>query len=177
MLFTRDKKTNSQLGNIMKASGWLILGYNAVTLMPYFYKVLSRASWIQQIAGSASAVVLILGIEAAAMTVMFEPNALLQTMERPRSLLNSHDPLLKNISAVASIAGVVGFCLVAGYVFWFDYNVNLAQMGAKGNTAGLPQFMQILATVFVIGSEVAFGCANIFNHADGQIQDVGARKV
>jgi hypothetical protein len=173
MLFTRDKKTNSQLGNIMKASGWLILGYNAVTLTPYFYKVLSGGNWIQQIFGSSSAVVLILGIEAAAMTVMFDPNALLQTMERPRALLGSHDPLLKNFSAAASIAGVIAFCLVAGYVFWFDYNVNLAQMGAKGNTAGLPQFIQILATVFVLGSEIAFGCANIFNHAE--VQD--ARKV
>jgi hypothetical protein len=161
----------------MKGAGWLILGYNAVTLLPYFYKVLSKANWIQQTCGSFAAVVLILGIEAAALTVLFDSNALLGTMERPRTLLNSHDPLLKNFSSVATIAGVIGFCVIAAYVFWFDYNVNLTQMGAKEFTPGLPQFIQILSAVFVLGSEVAFGCANVFNLCN-PIQDKpqGARQ-
>lgn len=166
MIFIRDRQTNTQLGNIMKAAGWLILGYNAVTLFPYFYKVLARASWIQQMFGSFAAVVLILGIEAAALTVLFDSNTLLATMERPRALLNSPDPLAKNFSSVATIMGVVGFCIVAAYVFWFDYNVNLEQMGVRGRTEGLSQFIQILSAVFVLGSEVAFGCANIFNLGD-----------
>ncbi|MBE9037005.1 hypothetical protein [aff. Roholtiella sp. LEGE 12411] len=163
MIFGRKASTDNKLAQIMEATGWGILAYNGLTLFPYFYKVLSQAGWIQQIIGSGTAVILILGIEAAAISVLFNPKVLLSAVERPRNLLNSPDPIVKNVSGVASLTGIIGFCLLAAYVFWFDYNVNLEQMGVTYKKAA--QFFQILATSFVLGSEVSFGCSNIFDAA------------
>lgn len=153
MLFKRNAEADSSLSQIMQKVGWVVLGYNAFTLFPYFYDMMDDADYWQRVFSSGVAIALMLGIESATMTVLFDPRVLVKMLDKPRV----SDKEAKGFTDIISLLGVCSFLLIASYTFWFDYQVNLIQIGKP-----TVMFLRILAGVFVVGAELAFGCANVF---------------
>jgi len=152
MIFKRNSEADNALFLFFNKVGWVVLFYNAYTLYPYFYDLLKAADYWQRIFASAVSVALILGIESSTMTVLSDPRVLIKVLEKPRV-----DKEVKQIFDVVSFMGIASFLLVASYTFWTDYQINLKQLGNPS-----VMFLKILCGVFVIGAELAFGCANIF---------------
>lgn len=160
MIFNRSTETDSQLSMWMTKAGWIFLGCNAITLCPFFWDLMSRANIYQRSVGTAASMALVVGIEAATLTVMFNPKVLLEVLDKPKALLNNPDKTVQQINGLFSFLGISFFFLVAAYVFYLDYDINLKQLGN-------PKIMisKILAAVFVLGFEICMGCANIFSSA------------
>lgn len=152
MIFKRGSEADSSLSAIMMKVGWVVIAYNGFTLFPYFYDLMIKAAFWQRVFSSSVAVALILGIESATMTVLFDPKVLVKILEKPKQ-----DKETKAFSDVVHMLGICGFLLIASYTFWFDYQVNLKQLGNPSI-----MFLKVLSAVFVIGAELAFGCANVF---------------
>jgi hypothetical protein len=77
---------------------------------------------------------------------------LVKLLEKPKV-----DKEVKQMFDMVSFLGIAAFLLIASYTFWTDYQINLKQLGNPSM-----MFLKVLCSVFVIGSELAFGCANIF---------------
>lgn len=157
MIFNRTGETDSQLAGWMTKAGWVFLGCNAITLCPFFWDLMSKANIYQRSVGTAASMALVIGIEAATLTVLFNPRVLLEVLDKPKALLNHSDKTVQQINGLFSFLGISFFFLVAAYVFYLDYDINLKQLGN-------PNLMiaKILAAVFVLGFEICMGCANIF---------------
>jgi hypothetical protein len=160
MIFNRTGETDSQLAGWMTKAGWVFLGCNAITLCPFFWDLMSKANIYQRSVGTAASMALVIGIEAATLTVLFNPRVLLEVLDKPKALLNNPDKTVQQINGLFSFLGISFFFLVAAYVFYLDYDINLKQLGN-------PNLMiaKILAAVFVLGFEICMGCANIFTTA------------
>lgn len=153
MIFGKDSKTDNTFSETMKKVAWVILCYNCFTVFPYFYDAMPRADMLQRIFGSASATALMMGIESATLTAVFNPKILAVILDSPKI----QDDTNKQIASIAGKVGLIAFLAISAYTFWFDYQINLEQIGA-GNVF----FLRVLAGVFVFGSEIAFACSNIF---------------
>jgi hypothetical protein len=153
MIFKRNSEADNALFLFFNKVGWVVLFYNAYTLYPYFYDLLKTTTdYWQRIFASGVAVALILGIESSTMTVLSDPRVLIKVLEKPRV-----DKEVKQFFDIVSFMGIAAFLIVASYTFWTDYAINLKQLGNPSM-----MFLKILCGVFVIGAELAFGCANIF---------------
>lgn len=160
MIFNRTGEADSQLADWMTKAGWVFLGCNGITLCPFFWDLMGKANIYQRSVGTAASMALVVGIEAATLTVLFNPRVLLEVLDKPKALLNHQDKTVKQISGLFSFLGISFFFLIAAYVFYLDYDINLKQLGN-------PNLMiaKILAAVFVLGFEICMGCANIFASA------------
>lgn len=152
MIFKRNSEADATLFQFFNKVGWGVLLYNGYTLYPYFYGLLKSAEYWQRIFASAVAVALILGIEASVMTILFDPRVLVKVLDKPKA-----DKEVKQIFDLVSFVGITAFLLIASYTFWTDYQINLKQLGNPSI-----MFLKVLCAVFVMGSELAFGCANVF---------------
>lgn len=160
MIFNRTGETDSQLAGWMTKAGWVFLGCNAITLCPFFWDLMSKANIYQRSVGTAASMALVVGIEAATLTVLFNPRVLLEVLDKPKALLNNPDKTVQQINGLFSFLGISFFFLVAAYVFYLDYDINLKQLGNPN-----AMIAKILAAVFVLGFEICMGCANIFTTA------------
>lgn len=158
MLFKRNAEADGSLSTIFNKVGWAILFYNGFTLFPYFWNLMKGVDQWQKIFATCVSIALILGVESATITVLFDPRVLVKVLEKPRA-----DKEVKQLVDIVSFLGIAAFLLIASYTFWFDYQVNLAQLGSPKL-----MFLRVLCGVFVLGSEVAFGCANVFYVASKQ---------
>jgi hypothetical protein len=160
MIFNRTSEADGTLADWMTKAGWVFLACNGVTLCPFFWDLMGRANIYQRSVGTAASICLVIGIEAATLTVLFNPRVLLEVLDKPKALLNHQDKTVKQINGLFSFIGIAFFFLVAAYVFYLDYDINLKQLGN-------PNLMiaKILAAVFVLGFEICMGCANIFASA------------
>lgn len=158
MLFKRNPEADGSLSTIFNKVGWAIFFYNGFTLFPYFWSLMKDVDQWQKTFATCVSIALILGVESATITVLFDPRVLAKILERPRA-----DKEAKQILDIVSFLGIGAFLLIAAYTFWFDYQVNLIQLGSPKI-----MFLRVLCAVFVLGSEVAFGCANIFHIASKQ---------
>lgn len=158
MLFKRNSEADGSLSTIFNKVGWAIFFYNGFTLFPYFWSLMKDVDQWQKTFATCVSIALILGVESATITVLFDPRVLAKILERPRA-----DKEAKQILDIVSFLGIGAFLLIAAYTFWFDYQVNLIQLGSPKI-----MFLRVLCGVFVLGSEVAFGCANIFHIASKQ---------
>ena len=163
MLFKRNSEADNALSLFFNKAGWAVLSYNAYTLYPHFFDLLKAAGYYQRIFASAVSVALILGIESSTMTLLSDPRVLIKTLEKPKV-----DKEIKQIFDIASFMGIASFLLIASYTFWIDYEINLKQLGNPS-----VMILKVLCAVFVIGAELAFGCANIFSIAskEGELND------
>ena len=152
MIFKRNSEADATLFRFFNKVGWGVLLYNAYTLYPHFYNLLKSAEYWQRIFASAVTVALILGIELSVTTVLFDPKILVKILEKPRA-----DKEVKQIFDAVFFVGITAFLLIAAYTFWTDYQINLKQLGNPSL-----MFLKVLCGVFVVGSELAFGCANVF---------------
>lgn len=158
MLFKRNPEADGSLSTIFNKVGWAIFFYNGFTLFPHFWSLMKDVDQWQKTFATCVSIALILGVESATITVLFDPRVLAKILERPRA-----DKEAKQILDIVSFLGIGAFLLIAAYTFWFDYQVNLIQLGSPKI-----MFLRVLCGVFVLGSEVAFGCANIFHIASKQ---------
>ena len=158
MLFKRSSEADGSLSAVFNKVGWAILFYNGFTLFPHFYTAMKGVDTWQKTFATLVSIALILGVENATVTLLFDPRVLVKILEKPRA-----DKEIKQIIDIFSFLGLAGFLLIAAYTFWFDYQVNLTQLGNPKM-----MFLRVLCGVFVIGSEMAFGCANIFLVASQQ---------
>jgi hypothetical protein len=166
MIFKRNSEADNTLFLFFNKVGWAVLLYNGYTLYPYFFDLLKRATYWQRVFASGVAVALILGIEASAMTILFDPRVLVKLLEKPKV-----DKEVKQMFDVVSFVGTAVFLLIASYTFWTDYEINLKQLGNPSM-----MFLKVLCGVFVIGSELAFGCANIFHLASKEAEINDSRR-
>ncbi len=155
MIFKRNSEADATLFRFFNKVGWAVLLYNAYTLYPHFYDLLKSAGYWQRIFASAVTVALILGIELSVTTVIFDPKMLIKVLTKPKA-----DKEVKKIFDVVFFVGITAFLLIAAYTFWTDYQINLKQLGNPS-----VMFLKVLCGVFVVGSELAFGCANVFDIA------------
>ena len=155
MIFKRNSEADATLFQFFNKVGWGVLLYNGYTLYPYFYGLLKSAEYWQRMFASAVAVALILGIELSVTTVIFDPKMLIKVLTKPKA-----EKEVKRIFDTVFFVGLIIFLLVASYTFWTDYQINLKQLG---NPSAM--FLRVLCGVFVVGSELAFGCANVFHLA------------
>lgn len=160
MIFNRTGETDSQLADWMTKAGWVFLACNCFTLSPFFWDLMGKANIYQRLVGTVAPTALVIGIQAATLTVLFNPKVLLEVLDKPKALLNHSDKTVRQINGLFSFIGIAFFFLVAAYVFYLDYDINLKQLGN-------PNLMiaKILAAVFVLGFEICMGCANIFTSA------------
>lgn len=160
MIFNRTGETDSQLADWMTKAGWVFLACNCFTLSPFFWDLMGKANIYQRLVGTVAPTALVIGIQAATLTVLFNPRVLLEVLDKPKTLLNHSDKTVRQINGLFSFLGIGIFFLVSAYVFYFDYDINLKQLGN-------PNLMiaKILAAVFVLGFEICMGCANIFTSA------------
>lgn len=158
MFFKRNAEADGSLSSIFNKVGWAIFFYNGFTLFPYFWNLMKGVDQLQKTFATCVSIALILGVESATITVLFDPRVLMKILEKPKS-----DKEVKQVIDIVSFLGIGAFLLISAYTFWFDYQVNLIQLG---NPKLL--FLKVLCGVFVLGSEVAFGCANVFYIASKQ---------
>lgn len=158
MLFKRSAEANDSLSAIFDKVGWAILFYNGFTLFPYFWALMEDVNTWQRIFATCVSISLILGIESVTVTILFDPRVLVKILEKPRI-----DKELKQLVDILYFLGLSAFLLMAAYTFWFDYEANLSQLG---NPRAM--FLRVLCAIFVLGSEVAFGCADVFLVASKQ---------
>ena len=158
MLFKRNPEADVSLSKIFNKVGWAILFYNGFTLFPHFWGILKGVDTWQKTFATLVSIALILGVENATITILFDPRVLVKVLEKPKA-----DKEIKQVVDIFSTLGIAGFLLIAAYTFWFDYEVNLIQLGNPK-----VMFLKVLCAVFVLGSEVAFGCANVFMVASKQ---------
>jgi hypothetical protein len=153
MIFGKDSNTDNAFSKTMKKVAWVILSYNCFTVFPYFYDAIPNADMLQRLFGSASVTSLMMSIEFATLTAIFNPRILAAILDSPKTQNDTN----KQIASIARKVGLIAFLAISAYTFWFDYRINLSQIGA-GNVV----FLKVLAGVFVCGSEIAFACSNIF---------------
>ena len=158
MLFKRSPEADSSLSTIFNKVGWAILFYNGFTLFPYFWTLMKNVDTWQKTFATCVSISLILGVESATITLLFDPRVFVKILEKPHA-----EKEVKQVIDIFSFLGLSAFLLIAAYTFWFDYQVNLTQLGNPKM-----MFLKVLCAVFVLGSEVAFGCANIFLLASKQ---------
>jgi uncharacterized membrane protein len=167
MIFKRNSEADTALFTTFNKVGWGIMAFNAYTLFPYFYDILKGTAYWQRIFATSASIALIIGIEASVMTVIFDPRILLKILDKPKIETEA-----KQVFDIVSFLGIATFLLIAAYTFWTDYQINLKQLGNPS-----VMFVKVLCAVFVIGAELAFGCANIFylSSKEGSVSDSSRR--